>query len=212
MGVRLSNRQAKKARQSRGAGQFRACKKAQTRLLAELRVETGALTTDMLAGKIGRFSVLPGRYLNNEHATALLFAGGKMEIVFYDTEPVAFRRKEHVYFNRDLLGYYGAPLARSVVYSLSENDGTGLADEEFRLRLIDNLIIGLKRTMAPHDVVAESSQFSSAISKALDELLGIANSTTEDADAVRERVLDARMRLFTRMMGLDKRRKPDGEV
>jgi hypothetical protein len=162
-----------------------------------------------LAGnkKGGHLSV---RAHNDKRVTVLLFAGSDMEIIFYDSEPVVFRRKSHVYHNRDMKNDYGAPIAKTVV-PLGVSYGRGLPSDEFRLRIIDNLIICLKRTMAPHDIVAESSDLGSLISKTLEMLFKLANSTTEDADVLKEEILDARMRLFTRYVGLDKRRTQPNE-
>jgi hypothetical protein len=146
-----------------------------------------------------------------ESGTALLFAGGDLEIVFYDSLPVIFRRRGHTYFNKELRDSYGKPLADEVIH-YGARRGRGLPASEFGLRLIDNMIIALKRTMAPHDIVAESSELTGIISKTLQELFDIANTDTEDAETVKEKVLDARMRLFTRLMGLDSRRKPAEET
>ena len=121
------------------------------------------------------------------------------EIAFANGEAVAFRRKKVKYRDKDA-DYFGFSLPRSESYK-------GVSGEVFRQALFDNMLIALRRVIAPHDIVAEASEMGGAISKALEELEKVAATTTDDPDQVREAVLDVRMRLFSRYVGLDKRRK-----
>jgi len=120
------------------------------------------------------------------------------EIAFDYGEAVAFRRKAAKYRDAG---------ARFVSAALPDKGYKPIATEVFRRMLFDNMLIALRRVMAPHDIVAESSELGGAIAKTLDELGKIAEETTDDPMELKEAVLAARMRLFSRYVGLDKRRR-----
>ena len=123
------------------------------------------------------------------------------EIAFECGEAVAFRRKKVRYCDQ-----HANPHGYSLASHFDE-PYKPVPREQFRTLLFDNMLIALRRVMASHDIVAEASELGGVISKALEELEKVATTTTDDPDQVREAVLDVRMRLFSRYVGLDKRRR-----
>jgi hypothetical protein len=76
---------------------------------------------------------------------------------------------------------------------------------QFEVELVNNMIIALRRMMSPTDIVADSADFLKVIKAVVNELTEMMESSS-DAEHLREKAADIRMKLFMRLMQTDLRR------